>query len=118
MNGLVELARRYVSLSDELESVREQIKREVLNGAGEIPQAPFVRAERPGAKGPQHPSALKAAAAEAKMLDLIRASPGMGTTALAKAAGSKTSTTIERLRRMRERGEVVGGGADGWTAPG
>jgi hypothetical protein len=42
----------------------------------------------------------------------------MGTTALATAAGSKTSTTIERLRRMRERGEVVGGGADGWSAPG
>jgi hypothetical protein len=40
-NRRVELARRYVSLSDELESVREQIEREVLNGAREIPPLSF-----------------------------------------------------------------------------
>jgi hypothetical protein len=113
MSGLVELARRYVTLSDELEGVRDQIKRAVMNGAEQNP----TRAERPGAKGSQHPSARKAAAAETKMLELIRASPGMRTTAIAKAAGTKTSTTIERLRRMRERGEVQGGGPTGWTAP-
>jgi hypothetical protein len=35
MSGLVELARRYVALNDELEAVRGEIKRVVLNGAGD-----------------------------------------------------------------------------------
>jgi hypothetical protein len=39
--GLVELARRFVELSDELETVRGEIKRAVLNGAGERPEIPF-----------------------------------------------------------------------------
>ena len=34
--GLVDLARRFVELSDELETVRGEIKRAVLNGAREI----------------------------------------------------------------------------------
>jgi hypothetical protein len=43
--GLVELARRYVSLSDELEVVRGEIARTVLNGAGrtENPSLPPER---------------------------------------------------------------------------
>ena len=49
--GLVDLARRFVALSDELETVRDQIKRVVLNGAGGAEDeaqrpapAPFVQA--------------------------------------------------------------------------
>jgi hypothetical protein len=114
-NRRVELARRYVSLSDELESVREQIEREVLNGAREIPPAPFVRAERPGAKGPQHPSALNAAEAEAKMIELRRrecerrrlAGDGSEEDDRDRAAAPVAGAGPSRARRRRRLDRVV-----------
>jgi DNA-binding NtrC family response regulator len=114
MTGLVELARRYVALNDELESVRELIKRAVVNGAESMENP--TRAERPGAKGPSHPNAIAAAAAERKIIELLQQSPGMGTAAVARAMGARTNTTAERLKRLRAKGLTVGGGSGGWTA--
>ena len=115
MGGLVELARQYVALSDQLETVRRQIKLAVMNG-GEMAKAPFVRAARPGEKSGSQQAKAIAAAAERKLLDLIRQQPGTGTAALARSTGAKVNTSAERLKRMKLRGEVHGGGAVGWTA--
>jgi hypothetical protein len=114
VSDLVELARRYVALSDQLEAVRGEIARAVLNGPGGEPVRPIQPARSAG--GGQHPNAIAAAEAEREIVELLRATPGMGTTAIAKATGSKASTTIERLRRLKARGQVQGGGDDGWQA--
>lgn len=114
MTGLVELATRYVALNDELESVRELIKRLVVNGP-RLRGNP-TRAERPGAKGPPHPNAMAAATAERTIIGLLQQSPGMGTAAVARATGARANTTAERLKRLRAKGLMVGGGGDGWSA--
>lgn len=87
MSDLVELARRYVALSDELEAVRGQIKLAVVNGSGGEPStAPFVKPARsPGGKSKaeaqaNHPNALKAAEVERKIIALLKLTPGMRTT--------------------------------------
>jgi hypothetical protein len=114
--GLVELARRFVACNDELESLREQIKLAVVNGAGEAAPGPFVGARsRPGA----HPNALKAAEPEGRILELLKAGP-LRAAEIAAAMAAKQSTTSERLRRLRQRGliDLAGGvlGGDGLKA--
>jgi hypothetical protein len=113
--GLVELARRFVACNDELESLREQIKLAVVNGAGESPLRPTPPARsKPSGSQSSHPNALAAKEAEEKILGLLRERPmKMGEITAAMAA--KQSTTSERLRRLRQRGEVtLDGGA--WAA--
>jgi hypothetical protein len=117
MSGLVELARRYVSLSDELESVRDQIKRALMKDAGDAAPTPRPMPARPTKPG-GHPNAAAAQEAERQIVELLRATPGMGTAAIARSTGAKVNTTAERLKRMKAKGLTVGGGADGWTAPG
>jgi hypothetical protein len=115
--GLVELARRFVELSDELEGVRGEIRKAVLNGTGGSAPRPTPARSKPGnPRGPQHPKTVAAAEAETRILSLLRATPGMGTMAIARATGAKRNTTVQRLQRLRARGEVQGGGGDGWTA--
>lgn len=110
--GLVELARKFVRLSDELEAVRGEIARAVLNGAGpqENPPPP-VRSS-----GGSHPNAIAAKEAEQAIIEVLRSSPGMGTAAVARATDSKVNTTAQRLARLRDRGMIAGGGGGGWTA--
>ena len=67
MSDLVALARRYVALGDEPESVRGEIKRAVLNGAGESSTRPTRPARSSG--GSQHPNAAKAASARGPTLE-------------------------------------------------
>lgn len=110
--GLVDLARRYVALSDELETVRGEIRRVMLNGAGDAPRPTQARSK----PGGQHPNAIKAQKIDQRILDLLKAQPGMKVGDLAKATSSKTSTTSERLRRMRERGSVAPAQDGGWAA--
>lgn len=112
MSGLVELARRYVALSDELKTIRDGIKRAVLNGSGpkENPPPPVRLAGGP------HPKAVEAAKAEKAIIALLQASPGLKTSELAKSSGAKKSTVAERLRRLKMRGQVEGGGDEGWRA--
>ena len=115
MSGLVELARRYVNLSDQLEGVREPIKRALVHGAGDAgPPRPMQARSKPGG----HPNTVKAAEVDQRVIALIRDHPGMKTGALAKETGSRMSTMAERLRRLKARGEVHGGGDGGWPAPG
>jgi hypothetical protein len=117
MSWLAELARRYVSLSDELESVRDQIKRALMKDAGDAAPTPRPMPARPTKPG-GHPNAAAAQEAEAKIIELLRATPGLGTAAIARSTGAKVNTTAERLKRLKAKGLTVGGGADGWTAAG
>ena len=96
--GLVELARKFVELSDQLEATRGEIAQAVLNGEG--PRENPTPAQRPGGKGSQsnHPNAAKAAEAEAKILELLKARP-MKMAEIVAAMEAKQSTTSERLRR-------------------
>lgn len=109
--GLVELARRFVALNDELETVRGEIRKAVLNGAGEA--RPFTQPSRqPGGSQARRDAA---AAEEQKIVALIRERP-MRTGEIAKAMAAAGSTTIQRLRRLKEQHRVTGGGEDGWSA--
>jgi hypothetical protein len=120
MSGnLVELARRFVRLSGELDLTRDAMRRLLLNGAGGASKNP-TPAKRPGAKRPQssHPKALRAAQVEETILKLLQSSPGNGTAAIAKLMAAQRSTTDERLKRLQAKGliERDGPGA-GWRAP-
>jgi hypothetical protein len=74
MTGLVELARRYVALNDELESVRELIKRAVVNGAE--PTENPTRAERRCGNRVRIRRPFCARPAERKIIELLQQSPG------------------------------------------
>jgi predicted Rossmann fold nucleotide-binding protein DprA/Smf involved in DNA uptake len=114
--GLVELARRYVRLSDELDAVRGEIARAVLNGAGETQNVPFVHAQRRGESASLHPNAQAAAKAEARILELLKARP-MRTGEIATATEAKINTVTERLKRMKAKGLVERDTASaGWAA--
>jgi hypothetical protein len=117
VSDLVTLAKRFVALSEELEAVRGEIRRCVLDGVEEAPVRPPIKpAGRKHPAGQEHPAAKKAAVVEAEIMALLRDKPGTGTAEVARATASKTSTTVERLRRLREKGMVTGGGGEGWTA--
>jgi hypothetical protein len=109
--NLVQLAEQFVRLSGELDATREAMKRLLLNGEGEDPRIPFTRPARVSG-GVQRP----AAEAEGAIVELLKEQPSLGTSAIAKALGAKVVTTQDRLRRLKKRGAVQGGGGDGWTA--
>jgi hypothetical protein len=112
--GLVELARRYVRCSDELASLRDQIKRAVLNGGGDPPNVPFSKPAR--ASGGSNQKAIAAAEAEQRILALLKDRPSLRTTEVAKATGAKTPTVVERLRRLQAKGLIEREDASGgWT---
>lgn len=104
--GLVDLARKFVELSEEIEEVRAGIKRAVLNGADPGPFSPVRRG--PAGKATQQ--------AEQAIVKLLREQPSLKTAAIAKATGAPTVTVQDRLRRLKARGEVEGGGTNGWQA--
>jgi hypothetical protein len=109
------LAEKYVALTGEIEDVRRAMLACLTNGGGEPPKIPFSRPARQ-ASGGRHPKAVEAAKAEEAIVDLLRTKPGLKTSELAKSSGAKKSTVAERLRRLRARGQVTGGGDSGWTA--
>jgi hypothetical protein len=113
--GLVELARRYVACNDELEVLRGELRKAVLNGGGTPEAARPTGAERPGVKGSQS-SHSKAAAAEQAIVELLGKEPGLKTGAIAAATGAPAVTVQDRLRRLRRRGAIAGSGTEGWRA--
>ena len=114
--GLVELARKFVALSDQLEAVRGQIARAVANGAAGEASHPTQPARSSGGTQSKHPAAIKAAEAERAIIELLKATPGMGTTEIARATDSKTPTTVERLRRLQAKGVIERDASAGWAA--
>ena len=127
MSELVQLAERFVRVTAELDAIRASMKKLLLNGAD--PAHP-TRAQRPGAqKRPQrqslspgakkrsspqpHWNAAGAAKAEAKIVELVRSSPGMRTSAIAKATSTGATTVAGRLKRLQARSLVERHG-EGW----
>ncbi len=113
-DDLVALAKRFVDLTAELDATRDAMRWLLMNGAGgEAAPRPTQARPKPGAR---HPNAIKAAEIEASIVALLRTTPGMRTAAVAKATGARTSTTVERLKRMKDKGLAQGGGDAGWSA--
>lgn len=114
MSDLVQLSRRFVELNGELEEIRRQMLKALSNGAAPESAHPFDKAPRPGKGKPHaagaasakpyvHPNAIKFAAASETVLTQLRLKP-CSTKEI--AAATRTSTTVERLRRLTERGLV------------
>ena len=103
-------------LSGELEATREAMKRLLMNGAGDVAptQRPTqARLSKPGEL--KHPNAIAAQKAEAKIIELLETSPGLKISEIAKATSSKTTTTTERLKRLRAKGLATNDGGE-WRA--
>jgi len=120
---LVALAERFVTLTSELNATREAMRRLLMNGADPDPDPPVnpMSAKRPGGKRshspPSNRKAARARQGEQAILDLLKMTPGMRTSELAKQTEAQMSTVSERLRRMKRRGQVASEG-EGWRAAG
>lgn len=105
MSDLLGLAERFVRLNAELTAVRSEMLEALTNGAGAPrPFRPAVR-PRPGGKKPED--------IEQTILRLLEKQP-LGTAAISRATNAKVGTTGERLKRLKMKGLIAGGGADGW----
>ena len=107
------LAEKYVTLTGEIEDVRRAMLACLTNGAGAEPVRHTKPARSPGGS---HPNAVLAAAAEAKIIELLKATPGLRTTQIAKQTHCKVNTTTQRLQRMKDRGVIERLDDSGWTA--
>jgi hypothetical protein len=110
------LAEKYVALSGEIEDVRRAMLGCLTNGAGDAAVTPRPIQTARASGGKQHPNAIAAQQAEAKIVELLRETPGLKSAQIAKETRAKVNTTIERLKRLKARGQVQGGGDDGWQA--
>ena len=108
MGDLRDLAQEYVALTGQIEEVRRAMLAALTNGAGEKPQIPFSPAVR------RRPGGVATQQAEQAIVALLGKEPGLKTAAIAKATCAPLVTTQDRLRRLRVRSEVAGGGRDGW----
>jgi hypothetical protein len=128
VSELVALAEKFVRLSNELEATRGEMRRLLLNGAGgEIDARPTTAGDRPGkqsakpktprraAPAKPHPAAAKAAEIEERIMAMLKERPGMRVSDIAKATASKTSTTVERMKRLKDKGMAASDGG-AWTA--
>jgi hypothetical protein len=89
------LAEKYVTLTGEIEDVRRAMLACLTNGAGDTPDAPFAQPARsPG--GSQHPNAIAAKEAEAQIIGLLRATPGLRTVEIADLVGKCSATSLRR----------------------
>jgi hypothetical protein len=114
MSDLRSLAETYVRLETELEDTRRAMLAALTNGSA--PGNPTPARRRGPPPSYTHPAAARAAEVEGQIVALLNANPGMGTAAIASATSSRTNTTAERLRRMRTKGVIRGGGSEGWVA--
>jgi hypothetical protein len=112
---LVALAQRYVLLSAELEETRSAMRAALINGLD-------VNPTKAGSSGPPNKGMDREAilaqskAADERVLALLREKP-MRPSEIAKVMRGKLSTTRERLRKLRKRGEVESA-VDGWRLAG
>jgi hypothetical protein len=132
MERLAELGERYASLWRELEGVRSQIKACVLNGGEEV--APFEAAKpkpskpkpskpKPSKPKPSKPTVsaenraamMEAARAAEAMITSLLSSGTMSVTEIMTATGAGRATVGDRLRRLKERGEVMMAKRGSWS---
>ena len=111
MIGLVELARKFVALSAELEATRNAMRAALLDRSDGNPTT--AGSTGPHKKGMDREAILaQSKAADGRVIALLRDKP-MRPSEIARATQGKLSTTRERLRRLQKRG-VVEPAADGW----
>jgi hypothetical protein len=108
MGDLRALAETYVALSGQIEDVRRAMLACLTNGAEPNPMRPAR------ASGGSRPAGKAAEEAETAIKKLVENQPGMGSSAIAKAMEASIATTTDRLRRLRLRGEIAGGGVEGY----
>jgi predicted Rossmann fold nucleotide-binding protein DprA/Smf involved in DNA uptake len=122
-DDLTELARQYVSLTAQLQEVRNAIKRCVLNGVDpEPPPGPTSARSKPGQTAKPmkpRPPGRDEVMAQAKLDDdaviaALKNEP-MRLVQLAEATGQKQTTLSNRLKRLAERGLIERSGG-GWAA--
>jgi hypothetical protein len=112
--GLVELAQKYIALAGEIEGVRDAMKRLLMNGV-EGPKENPTPARRSGMKGSQPSNKMQVAAeAERTIIEMLREQPGLRTGQIAAQMQAGSTTTIDRLKRLKGRGQIEGGGDSGW----
>jgi hypothetical protein len=124
-DNLVTLAETYLVLEKQIADVRNRMRMALANGAGDTEARPPTQPVRssggrtkPKPKATQHPAKpkhpphaevlAKAKEAERQIADLLRSRPGLRPAEIAKATASRPSTTLQRLQRMLDRGEVAG----------
>jgi hypothetical protein len=79
-----------------LRRCRGEIARAVLNGGGGKPDPHPTSAQRRGGQASQpNQKMVLAAEAEREIIELLRATPRMGTAEVARATASKTNTVTE-----------------------
>jgi hypothetical protein len=130
-----------VALSEELDQVRGEIKRCVLNGAasagGEAAVRPPTAGPKPGAtrkakqtrsvkrsskakppsrSGDRAAVLARSAADDEQAIAIIKGQPGVRTGEIARRMKAKNTTCIERLQRLKQKGLVSGGRSEGWIA--
>jgi hypothetical protein len=93
--NLVELATRYLRLAGELDATRDAMKKLLMNGAEPPPVNP-PSALRPGVKRsqPNHPNAIMASEAEAKILELLKTRPMRMAEIAAEMEAKQTTTSL------------------------
>ena len=113
VSDLVELAQRFVALSGELAETRAAMKLLLLNGGGGKPDAPFVQpARQPGGSRPQ--KMALAQQAEREIVELLRATPGMGTAAVRAGDGLQGQYDGAAIAAPSGKGPDRAAGRAGW----
>jgi hypothetical protein len=114
MADLVALAADYVRVAGQLREIREQMRMALMNGdasAGPTPQRP----KRGAPPGPRTELMARAAQADQRILDLLKAQPGTTRSQIIAVTGGAMSTLANRLTRLERQGLVQRtGGA--WSA--
>jgi hypothetical protein len=111
MDDLRSLAETYVALTGQIEEVRRAMLACLSNG---IDPNPIRPARVSGGSQPANARATEEA--KAAIVQLLKDQPGLGTSAIAQALGARVDTTTGRLKTLRTRGAIVGGGREGWRA--
>jgi hypothetical protein len=112
MTDLCALAQRYVSLTTELEDVRQQMKTALLNGGGSETARPPT-SPRQGRNERRELLETSAARDEAVMA-LLKDGP-MSQAALVRAIGVAQSTTQQRLQRLLAKGLLARSDDGDWS---
>jgi hypothetical protein len=116
VSDLRALAERYVVLEAEIETVRRAMVSALTNGAGGASLLRPTARLRPALKEPREAIFGAAKDADAKVLELLKATPGMTGAAIMRATNSKPTTLQQRLKRLERRSLVRRDDSGAWSA--
>lgn len=131
MPDLVQLAEQYVSLTSQLEDVRNAMRLALANGAagGAVEVRPTPGGKQPAAgktskttqpKQPAKPGRAEiranSAAQDQAVVSLLKQQPGLRVGQIAAALQANPTTITERMRRLSGKGQVRRDDGGGWAA--